>query len=554
MAERSAAQLELLEHELEQEVLEGIEEATHAHAQHLEAVDALRTKAEAELATQHRHHRKQQQKLKDALRRTLRSKTEALQQLESLQDQLALSRAEARLARQRQLDLEAALNDLQTQPPPVRERADPASAMELARLRDRLSASEAALREAQKEARTARESVGRENAANAALQRDLEAARYRLVSLQGSLSETAQESAALSRELEAERVRSVAAKLQAEESEAARATAARQAGAELERIKGQRDAFCEAASTSTARLRRLSRHEAARRLVAVSAQHRRAAACRALHRWALAAAREQHSSTLRTLRARSAADTEAAAAAVEAADKRCAALRRRATDAEAAAAASEAALSEARRTGHEQYSEVESLRPLQQRLAERTRALDAAESESSAARRALAQERDANEALRSELRALRTTSEAAAAAAAELQAERDALAARAAAAAARAARAEAAALAAKGTALAHAVGRVEHAGLRRGLGRLADEVKARKMSAADKTAAAAAAAATATAAAAAERARAEQMVSYQHSGVLAKLHHCTRYFHIRTDLHKRAWTSTYFCNASSASV
>eukprot|EP00752_Nemacystus_decipiens_P016427 g14684.t1 len=95
-------------------------------------------------------------------------------------------------------------------PPQVVERADPGTAIEVMRLRDKVASQEEQARRAQRTAAQAQEAVGRESAINQGLQRDVDNARHRLLTVQGSLAEVSEENAGLKRELEGERIKTAA--------------------------------------------------------------------------------------------------------------------------------------------------------------------------------------------------------------------------------------------------------------------------------------------------------------------------------------------------------
>ncbi|CAB1117240.1 unnamed protein product [Ectocarpus sp. CCAP 1310/34] len=105
--------------------------------------------------------------------------------------------------------LESEAQSMRSSPPQVVERADPAAVAEVMRLRDKVAARDEQARRAQRAAAEAQEAVGRESAINQGFQRDVDNARHRLLTVQGSLAELSEENAGLRRELESERIKTV---------------------------------------------------------------------------------------------------------------------------------------------------------------------------------------------------------------------------------------------------------------------------------------------------------------------------------------------------------
>ncbi|CAN0294888.1 unnamed protein product [Ectocarpus sp. 12 AP-2014] len=114
------------------------------------------------------------------------------------------------MARERIFQLESEAQSTRSSPPQVVERADPAAVAEVMRLRDKVAARDEQARRAQRAAAEAQEAVGRESAINQGFQRDVDNARHRLLTVQGSLAELSEENAGLRRELESERIKTVA--------------------------------------------------------------------------------------------------------------------------------------------------------------------------------------------------------------------------------------------------------------------------------------------------------------------------------------------------------
>ncbi|CAM9742194.1 unnamed protein product, partial [Discosporangium mesarthrocarpum] len=187
--------------------------------------------------------------------------------------QALLWAGEARRSREQLSALRSEVQALRCRPPEVVERVDPAAAAgrggEAGRLRDRVCMLEEVGKEARRAAKDASEAVGRELAVNQGLQRDLDNARHRLLTMQGSLAESVVEVANRSQELESERLRAATASRRLQEAVDHHEEALKEVRGETRRLREQRDSFGQDCAVLGAKLRQLRRSHGVHRMVAV---------------------------------------------------------------------------------------------------------------------------------------------------------------------------------------------------------------------------------------------------------------------------------------------
>ncbi|CAM9617578.1 unnamed protein product, partial [Ectocarpus fasciculatus] len=192
-----------MERELEAQMKDSLAESQALREKFLDDLECMQQDAQRRLV-------QEKAKWKEHTLCAEREKTDAIQQAEFLQEQLIASAHEVWTARERIFRLESEAQSMRSSPPQVVERADPAAVTEVMRLRDKVAARDEQARRAQRAAAEAQEAVGRESAINQAFQRDVDNARHRLLTVQGSLAELSEENAGLRRELESERIKTVA--------------------------------------------------------------------------------------------------------------------------------------------------------------------------------------------------------------------------------------------------------------------------------------------------------------------------------------------------------
>jgi uncharacterized coiled-coil DUF342 family protein len=170
------------------------------------------------VSKEHKYHKKREEKLKDLLRRAAKDKRESCSQLEIMQQEISVALAELQIAGDRIKSLEFEIEDITSR----RKRdvheccPDTSATFELERLRNKNEALEGSLSEARRDAREARESLGRETAASDLVAKQLETSHSRLLQAQTAMSECLEETAKLTRQLEDERAKSAALRRRAE--------------------------------------------------------------------------------------------------------------------------------------------------------------------------------------------------------------------------------------------------------------------------------------------------------------------------------------------------
>ncbi|CBJ48389.1 hypothetical protein Esi_0002_0169 [Ectocarpus siliculosus] len=249
-----------MERELEAQMKDSLAESQALREKFQDDLECMQQDAQRRLV-------EEKAKWKEHILRAEGEKADAIQQAEFLQEQLITSANEVWIARERIFQLESEAQSIRSSPPQVVERADPAAVAEVMRLRDKVAARDEQARRAQRAAAEAQEAVGRESAINQGFQRDVDNARHRLLTVQGSLAELSEENAGLRRELENERIKTVAGSRRLADAVDRQDNALAEVRRDSAQLREQRDRLAQDSAILGIKLHQLRKKQAARRLL-----------------------------------------------------------------------------------------------------------------------------------------------------------------------------------------------------------------------------------------------------------------------------------------------
>ncbi|CAM9589536.1 unnamed protein product, partial [Ectocarpus sp. 4 AP-2014] len=262
-----STKLRRMERELEAQMKDSLAESQALREKFQDDLECIQQDAQRRLV-------EEKGKWKEHILCAEREKADAIHQADFLQEQLIASAHEVWIARERTFHLESEAQSMRSSPPPVVERADPAAVAEVMRLRDKVAARDEQARRAQRAAAEAQEAVGRESAINQGFQRDVDNARHRLLTVQGSLAELSEENTGLRRELESERIKTVAGSRRLANAVERQDTALAEVRRDSVQLREQRDrrvqfqhVLAQDSAMLGIRLHQLRKKQAARRLL-----------------------------------------------------------------------------------------------------------------------------------------------------------------------------------------------------------------------------------------------------------------------------------------------